>query len=456
MTQAGDPNQGARGSRDEQTATASPSLRGGDSDRLLVFWPGGSRSFVLPASGDVGVGRAEDCLVCIPEPSLSRRHVVIHAAPPRSLEDLGSSNGTVVDGRRIEPRTRVPFFRTGTLVEIGDVTLVLETAREPTGDYDRTGDATDVADVQRERHERLIARVAESTIAVLIVGETGAGKEVLAERIHAASPRRAAPMVRLNCSALPETLMEAELFGYEKGAFTGASAAKPGLVEAADGGTLFLDEVAELGLSAQAKLLRALERGEVTRLGATKERKLDLRVISATHKDLRFLIARGTFREDLYFRLNGITIAVAPLRQRTGEIESLARAFVEAACAKTGRPAIPITREAMANLRSHAWPGNIRELRNVVERALVLCDDVAIRPEHVMLEEPHRDDREAASEVQRRLAEKERAELVSALEKCDLNQTHAAKLLGVSRRTLINRMVKHGLPRPRDREGDGD
>jgi transcriptional regulator with PAS, ATPase and Fis domain len=458
MIEVDDPDRSSRGEQDEQTATAAPSFRGNEGDRLLVFWPSGSRSFVLPTSGDVAIGRAEDCLVSIPEPSLSRRHVVIHAQPPRTLEDLGSSNGTVVDGRRIEPRARVPFVRTGTLVEIGDATLVLEAARESAGAHDHHRPETaDAAEPERARRERLIARVAESAIAVLIVGETGAGKEVLAERIHAASARRTAAMVRLNCAALPETLMEAELFGYEKGAFTGASASKPGLIEAADGGTLFLDEVAELGLGAQVKLLRALERGEVTRLGATKERKLDLRVISATHRDLRSLIARGTFREDLYYRLNGITIAVPPLRERTGEIIGLARAFVESASAKARRAPVAITPEAIAALRAHSWRGNIRELRNVMERALVMCEDGAIGPEHLILEEPAlRDDHEVSAQVQRRLADKERAELVAALEKCDLNQTHAAKLLGVSRRTLINRMVKHGLPRPRDRDADDD
>jgi DNA-binding NtrC family response regulator len=453
MRSPDDPERSPQGSVDDEAATAAPSLRGSDGDRLLVFWPSGSRSFVLPTAGDVHIGRAEDCLISIPEPSLSRRHIVIHAGPPRMLEDLGSSNGTLVDGRRLGPGARVPFVRTGTLVEIGDATLVLEAAREPASGPEQPAHA---ADEREARLERLIVRVADSTIAVIIVGETGVGKELLAERIHAASSRRVAPMIRLNCAALPEALMEAELFGFEKGAFTGASASKPGLIEAADGGTLFLDEVAELGPSAQGKLLRALERGEVTRLGATRERRLDLRVISATHKDLRALIASGAFREDLYYRLNGITITVPPLRERRGEIEGLATGFVRSACAKTRQPPVPITPEAMAVLRAHSWPGNIRELRNVVERGLVLCDDIAIRPEHVVLEEllPHHDDRDATDHVQRRVAEKERAELLSALEKCDLNQTQAAKLLGVSRRTLINRMVKHGLPRPRDRDGD--
>jgi transcriptional regulator with AAA-type ATPase domain len=453
MSQADNAERCPGDSPSEHTATAAPVHHRSDGDRLLVFWPTGSRSFILPATSDVRVGRAEDCLVSIPEPSLSRHHVVIRAGHPRTIEDLGSSNGTVVDGQRIEPRTRVPFVRSGTLVEIGDATLVLEAAREPTS----IGDCrSDPIDAQTARVERLIARVAASTIAVLIVGETGVGKELLAEQIHAGSPRREAPMVRLNCAALPEALMEAELFGFEKGAFTGASSTKPGLLEAADGGTLFLDEVAELGQGAQAKLLRALERGEVTRLGATKERRLDLRVLSATHKDLRALIVRGGFREDLYYRLNGITIPVPPLRERKSEIEGLASAFIRSACAKAQRPAVPMTPEALETLRAHAWPGNVRELRNVVERALVLCDDVAIGPEHIVLEElPRRDDdRDAAAAVQRRRADAERAELVAALEKCDLNQTQAARLLGISRRTLINRMVKHGVPRPRDRDDD--
>ncbi len=221
----------------------------------------------------------------------------------------------------------------------------------------------------------MVERVAASDLSVLILGETGVGKERMAEEIHRRSGRSDKPIMRLNCAALSESLLESELFGHERGAFTGAHERKTGLFEAAQGGTVFLDEVGDMPLPTQVKLLRVLEERQVRRVGSTTSLDLDVRFVSATNRDLERAIARGTFREDLYFRLNGITFVIPPLRERTSEIEELARRFVAEASKRYGvRKPPEIPAETLTLLREYAWPGNIRELRSVIERAVVLCD----------------------------------------------------------------------------------
>jgi DNA-binding NtrC family response regulator len=335
------------------------------------------------------------------------------------------------------------------------------------------------------RLEPLIERVAGGVINVLVVGETGVGKEVIARTIHEKSPRSKARMVAINCAALSESLLESELFGYEKGAFTGAQQAKMGLLEAAEGGTVFLDEAGEMPLALQAKLLRVLDQREVFRVGSVVPRPLDVRFIAATNRDLGREIARGRFRQDLFFRLNGITLAVPPLRERIEEIVPLARLFVEKAARHAGRVDEPrISLEALSLLRAYAWPGNVRELRNVMERAVLLCAGDEIRPEHLPGEKmvpllavrpsaPPASEGEIAAAManemptqvkvplahvplaQRSLTPStpinERDRIRAALDECAGNQTHAARLLGISRSTLIARIQQHEIPRPRKR-----
>ena len=350
-----------------------------------------------------------------------------------------------------------------------------------------------------ERLRPIVERVAAGVIPVLVVGETGVGKDVLASAIHALSPRAQKPFLCLNCAALPEQLLESELFGYERGAFTGATQAKMGLLEAAEGGTAFLDEVAEMPLSVQAKLLRVLDQQEVMRIGGLKPRRTDVRFVAATNRDLEAEVARGAFREDLFYRLNGVVIVVPPLRERASEIAPLARSFASEAARQLGLPDDPTIGEAaMAALERYTWPGNIRELRNVVERAVLLSAGAAIDPTHLPLDKmgrtmPVRDserrvhaatiappvdgshrhvpaDDAFADErnvlttprlpapapsphgfrASRALTQDEqRAQVIDALARCEGNQTHAAKLLGMSRRTLISRMEAFALPRPR-------
>jgi transcriptional regulator with PAS, ATPase and Fis domain len=305
--------------------------------------------------------------------------------------------------------------------------------------------------------DQLVTRVAPSEINVVVSGETGVGKEVVATAIHARSPRASGPFVGLNCAALSESLFESELFGYERGAFTGATRAKPGLLEAAEGGTLFFDEVAEMSLSAQAKLLRVLEQRQVLRLGSIRPKSIDVRVVSATNKDLEREVSERRFRQDLYFRLNGICIRIPPLRDRLDEIEPLAKQFLDAVCLTSKQPVTPtLAPGALDALRGYDWPGNIRELRNVIERALLLSSGGVIRAEHLGLH--------GASGGTLNVApgpagldgrqEDERRRIVEALERCVWNQTYAAELLGISRRTLVTRLQRYGIARPRTRPSD--
>jgi len=293
---------------------------------------------------------------------------------------------------------------------------------------------------------RVIDRIAPGKISVLLSGETGVGKEVVAEAVHARSPRATKPFVRLNCAALSETLVESELFGHEKGSFTGAETAKEGLLETGNGGTVLLDEVAELPLATQAKLLRVLEQREVLRVGSLKPRSIDVRFVSATHRDLDAEVAAGRFRQDLLYRLNGVTLLVPPLRDRGEEIEPMARAFVEQASAALGSPSHPeISAEAMALLESYGWPGNIRELKNVIERAVLLAGDI-IEPAHLPLDKLTTTWTAAAAPKSKGSM---RDRVLDALERSNHNQTRAAEMMGVSRQTLSKWLDRYDLPRPR-------
>jgi DNA-binding NtrC family response regulator len=301
---------------------------------------------------------------------------------------------------------------------------------------------------------RVAERVARGVISVMILGETGVGKEVLAEHVHARS-RAKSPFVRINCAALSAPLLESELFGYEKGAFTGADEAKPGLLESADGGTVFLDEVGELPPALQAKLLRVLEQKEVLRVGALKPRRVDLRFICATNRDLEAEMQSGSFRRDLYFRLSGVTLTIPPLRERRTEIEPLARMFAARASKELERSTpLVISPRAMELLISHDWPGNVRELRNVIDRASLLTSGDVIEPEHLPTDKllqslPSRPIELALSGD----SPDERRRIQEAMDRSGGNQTKAAKLLGVSRRTLGLKLGKYGFIRPRKGSG---
>jgi two-component system NtrC family response regulator len=298
----------------------------------------------------------------------------------------------------------------------------------------------------------MASRVAPADSTVLIRGETGTGKELLARAIHHNSRRSARPFVTINCAAIPKELLEAELFGYTRGAFSGAYTAKPGKIEMADGGTLFLDEVGDLPPEMQVKLLRLLQQGEIEKIGSTSTGKVDVRVIAATNRDLRVMIEDGTFREDLYYRLAVVPLELPPLRERRDDIPELVRHVFTRIKERQGQPGLRIAPSVTSHLTRYSWPGNIRELENVIERMVVLARSDEVTevdlPEEIRRVPPARDSiLLELPETGVSLESIERELLVRALEKFNWNQTQAARFLDISRRTLIYRMEKHGLRR---------
>jgi two-component system response regulator AtoC len=434
---------------DGETVRAAPVPLSGF--ELQVVTPEGVRQVPLPPSGRLVLGRAADAGIRIDDPSVSRAHARLHVGPELRIEDLGSANGTWVGGTRLSSDAPV-LLPVGAAARLGEVTLVVlgppasRPAVPPRG-------ALVVDAAMRSVHE-LLERVAPGSLPVLLLGETGVGKEVLARRVHEVSGRPG-PFVAVNCAALAPTLLESELFGHERGAFTGADAARVGLVESAHQGTLFLDEVGELPLGAQAKLLRVLEEHAVLRVGATRPRAVDLRVVSATHRALQAETEAGRFRSDLLFRLDGVCLSIPPLRARRSEILPLAERFL-AELAREGAP-LRLSRAAAAALEAAPWPGNVRQLRHAVERAALVAGAGPIEPAHLpesvrAAEPPPRPGVEpAGGEVEDEAWLARRAELLAVLEACQGNQTRAAEQLGVSRRTMVSWMVRYRIPRPQRR-----
>jgi two-component system, NtrC family, response regulator AtoC len=408
-----------------------------DSPLLRAVWSGGSASLPLEVGVTYAVGRGEDCQLRIASDTVSRRHAEVRLTSLGELEvkDLGSANGTKVAGGQLKA-TMVGRATAGQLIEVGSVLMTFQ--KEP--------ESLSVAESDDSPMRRLLLRVdmvAKSHLAILILGESGVGKEVLAARIHAQSPRSSAPFVKVNCAALVDNLLEAELFGYERGAFTGATQSKAGLIESADGGTFLLDEVGEMPLPIQAKLLRVIETGELTRVGALRPKRIDVRFVSSTNRVLTDEVRAGRFREDLYHRLDGFAFTVLPLRQRREEIAKLAQQFIRETCAQLNRVPPTITSDALDQLRSARWPGNIRQLRNVIARSVVLCEGAQLTADYLQFgpEDAHASDMSKEGD--------RRANILSALAQAGGNQKKAALALGVSVRTLQYRMDELAIQRPR-------
>jgi DNA-binding NtrC family response regulator len=430
----------------------------------------------LPAQGVVTLGRGGKCDVRIDNRSVSRRHAALHLGPLLRIQDLGSANGTFVRDTRTTTDTAGTYplrrlcdetleIAIGERVNLGAIPIVVRRATRGAPHTTSPPDHRAVVHdpVMQALYEQ-VTRTARSSISVLVLGETGVGKEVLARAVHERSPRAGRPFLELNCAALPPSLLESELFGHEKNAFTGASQARPGLLESADGGTIFLDEVGELPPPVQIKLLRVLEDRKVLRVGGRTPRKLDVRFIAATNRDLAAEVARGEFRQDLYFRLNGVLLIIPPLRERVAEIGQLAERFLADAGQMLDRTEpLRLSPEALGYLERYAWPGNVRELRNVIERAAVLSGGDVILPADLPVHitsgagGAKHDSREqapsnaGASETPASQDHAERHRIIEALQKCAGNQTRAAKLLGMSLRTLVNRLNEYEIPRPRRR-----
>lgn len=339
--------------------------------RPTLSWSDGGQSRQVKLEGPVLIGASEQAQVSVRGDRLVSR---VHAeVVPRDdgvwVRDLGSKNGTWLEGLEVH-EARVPD--TGGTIRVGDTSIQVAAAAASSPvklwPSDRLHDVIGKSEPMRELLMR-VNEVARTDAPVLIQGETGTGKEVTARALHASSPRHAKPFIVVDCGALAESLLEAELFGHARGAFTGAQSARVGAFEAASGGTVFLDEIGELPLSMQPRLLRVLESKTVKRLGENEHRPVDLRVVSATHRDLESMVADGTFREDLYFRLAVLPLRVPPLRGHPEDIEALAQHFL------AGRT--PLPPGALERLSQYAWPGNVRELRSVMERTVALGFDAA-------------------------------------------------------------------------------
>ena len=428
----------------------------------LVVRRGEASHVIDLADGDeVVIGRAAEATVQIDDARVSREHArLIHRDGALRVRDLGSRNGTRLNDETLRGEERA--LASGDLLRIGDAEIVVagtlrrpEAAPQPPEGTARPfipPSGVVVADAAMVKLFHLVRRVAAMPTTVLLLGETGSGKEVVAEQIHLQSPRAGGPLVKLNCGSLPETLLESELFGHERGAFTGADKRNKGYLEAAHGGTLFLDEIGELTAATQAKLLRVIEERRFMRVGGREEVAVDVRLVAATHRDLEAAVREGRFREDLYFRLSSFVLRVPPLRERPAEIALLAELFARRFAERMGEGPPTITADAAAVLRAHRWPGNVRELRNAIEHAMVLAEEGEVRAEHlppsVAAGGARRADAEGdapAGPMKAHLESVEQRAIEEALAAEGGNQTRAAKRLGISRRALIYKIGKYGL-----------
>jgi two-component system, NtrC family, response regulator AtoC len=405
--------------------------------------------------------------------------LLLPSTPPELASAIAQNLVERLRARNAQGRAAIACYPRDGRTPEALLSLASERVRPASAAAASPGSSVVVEDESMRKLYQHAERIATGTITVLIVGETGVGKEIMAEAIHRLSPRARGHFLCLNCATLSDTLLESELFGHEKGAFTGATESKAGLLESAPGGTVFLDEVGEIPLPLQARLLRVLETREVTRVGAVKPRPIDVRFIAATNRDLERDCAMGRFRRDLYYRLKGTSLEMPALRARPSEILPMARTFIEQVSRDLGRAPLTLSSEVELLLRQYLWPGNIRELRNVIERAVLLCVGAEIAAEDLPPEiiEPGASwpgisspgvtkaaevSPESAAVVTAgvsaqgtqaidagKAGEGERDRIVRVLAECVGNQTRAAKRLGISRSSLIEKLELYQIPRPR-------
>ncbi|HZH02157.1 MAG TPA: sigma 54-interacting transcriptional regulator [Myxococcaceae bacterium] len=438
---------GGRGT-EIRPAPESPRLPGA---RLRVLRGGAETTHPFP--GDVlTVGQDPGNDVRLDDRFVSGKHLrVTRKGGGFRVLDLGSTNGTFLGPIRIHDAEVPP----GTALRVGEVELV----PEPSGPARAEGAFEGILgrDPAVRQLAELIERVAPSSAAVAVLGESGTGKELVARALHARGARASGPFIPVNCAAISKELIESELFGHEKGAFTGALNARKGAFEEAEGGTLFLDEIGELPSELQPKLLRVLESGEIKRVGASRPVQVDVRVVAATHRDLQAMIKEGTFREDLYYRLCVVPLHLPPLRSRRGDVVTLAEHFLKAFTPRG--QSVRFTPAALERLQSHLWPGNVRELRNVVHRGLLLRRGPMIDASDLSFDqEVNRETGVAVPEfapgmtLEQMLDRLERQIVESALRRFNNNRERVAKELGVARSTLFKRLKDWGLTRQDEAE----
>ncbi len=413
----------------------------------LVVTEGPDQGRSIEGGGEeIAIGTADANDLVLTDASVSRHHIAIApASRGHSLRDLGSTNGTQINGVLIERAYLAP----SAVISIGATRLKFEAVAgdgcAAISNDSRWGRALGASDAMR-RIFAMLPKLAESDATILLEGETGTGKGLIASAIHEASPRANGPFIVVDCGSIPPSLIESELFGHEKGAFTGATSARLGAFEAAKGGTVFLDEIGEMPLDMQPKLLRALEEKKVKRIGGNEQIKLDIRVIAATNRDLRLEINRGQFRSDVYYRLNTFRLRVPPLRERRDDIALLTSHFYEQLARDGGQPPA----ELIQDFARHDWPGNVRELRAAVERTVLLGDPGVWREisEESPVAVPREDQRfvegtsfRAAKE--RAVAEWEREYLRSVIDHHDGNLSRAARAVRMDRNHLRELLVRH-------------
>lgn len=430
----------------------APVIRVVDCTLVVIEGPDAGKVFPIP---DVvtAVGSSAACDVRLSDSSISRHHFTLREeAKGHLIRDEGSTNGTLLNGTPI----REAFLKPGMMIRLGQTTLEFREKNQsiPVEPYPHP-----------EFHGLLgqgpgmrqlfgyLERLSATRLTVMLLGETGAGKEVIAAALHQASPRAGKPYVVFDCASIEPNLVGSALFGHARGAFTGAQESRRGAFQQADGGSLFIDEVGELPLDVQPRLLRALERREVQPLGSDQIVKVDVRIITATHRDLQFMVSRGEFRKDLYYRLAGMVLRVPPLRERSEDIPVLAARFLDEL-----RPGATLSPEAIRVLTAHSWAGNVRELRNVIERAATFAVDSTIGREHVIFDTdprpgPTRPASGAVEEGSSTLIDLEKRALIEALESSGGNRVHAARQLGITPKTLREKLYRFGLATPPGRPG---
>ena len=413
--------------------SAATSARG----QLVVTGPDG-REQRMPLRKKIRIGSGEGVEIHVDDPHASRMHCEVEPMETGViLRDLGSTNGTYVSGAVVKEALITP----GTVVTFGSSKLVVEVPQEDSPETTSFGDAV-AAGAAMKAVFAMLQRLSPTDVTILVTGETGVGKDVLARAVHANSPRANGPLVVFDGGAVSPSLIESELFGHERGAFTGAVGERAGAFERADGGTLFLDEIGELPLDLQPRLLRALEQRAVRRIGGSEESAVDVRVIAATNRDLSAEVAAGRFRQDLFFRLSAAIVHVPPLRERPEDLSVL----IDRLIAETGRE-VRVSSPAVAALRAYDWPGNVRELKNVITTALAMVDGAMLEMRHLMFpgsarRQPSLDDLPLGG---RTLDHVERAAIRQTLEQVGGNRSKAARMLGIAPSTLYEKIKRYGL-----------